>query len=149
MPEATAIADHAPALELEIDLSKPGRARLLRRLGKRSRGGATNKRELGNSVRDIGSLPSTETTMGARTTSERVAQSLQARTRASSPIAGSASHRSPKTTQLGRLGATAFSDRVRTVASSHCSAYRGHGLPFAPSHPAHRTRTRNHATGLR
>src|SRR2546430_10670110 len=105
MSEATAVADDALALEFEIDLSKPGCARLLRRLGKRTRGGTTDKRELGNSVRDIGSLPSTETTMGARTTSERLAQSLQARTRASSPIAGSASHRSPTTTQLGRLAA--------------------------------------------
>src|SRR5260370_1034324 len=52
MPEATAIADNALALEFEIDLSKPGRSRLLRRLGKRTGGGATDKREFGNSVRD-------------------------------------------------------------------------------------------------
>jgi DNA-binding CsgD family transcriptional regulator len=44
-------ADNALALELKIDLSQSGRARLLRRLGKRMGASATDKRELGDSVR--------------------------------------------------------------------------------------------------
>src|SRR6266704_448206 len=97
MPEATAIADNALALELKIDLSKQGSARLLRRLGKRTGGGATDKREFGDSIRDPGPLPPAQTTMGARATSEHAAQSLQTRTRASSPVAGSPRHSSPET----------------------------------------------------
>jgi len=87
MPEAAAIADNALALELKIDLSKQGRARLLRRLGKRMGPSATDKREFGDSVRDPGPLPFAQRTMGARATSERAARSLQTRTRASSPVA--------------------------------------------------------------
>src|SRR6266404_3794967 len=122
MPEATAIADNAVALELEVDLSKSGRARFLRCLGKRMGTSATDKRQFGDSVRDTGSLSPAQTTMGARATSERAAQSLQTRTRAPSPIAGTARHGPFETTQLGRLGATAFSDRVRSLAPSHCAA---------------------------
>src|SRR5436190_9454968 len=149
MPEATAVTDNAVALELKIDLSKPGRARLLRRLGKRMGTSATDKRELGDPIRDTGPLPPAQTTMGARATPERAAQSLQTGTRASSAVARSTRHSSPQTTQLGRLGATAFSRRVRSVAPSHCSADRDSGLPFAASRPAHGARTRNHATSLR
>ena len=149
MPKATAIADNAVALELEIDLSKPGCARLLRRLGKRMGTGATDKRELRDPIRDTGSMSFAQTTMGARATPERAAQSLQTGTRASSPVAGFTRHSSPQTTQLGRFGAAAFSRRVRSVAPSHCSADRGSGLPFAASRPAHGARTGNHATSLR
>src|SRR5437667_3857199 len=149
MPKATAVADNALALELKIDLSKPGCARLLRRLGKRMGTGATDKRELRDPIRDTGSMSFAQTTMGARPTPERAAQSLQTGTRASSPVAGFTRHSSPQTTQLGRFGAAAFSRRVRSVAPSNGSANRGSGLPFAASRPAHRTRTGNYATGLR
>src|SRR4029077_4116640 len=131
MPEATAVADNALALELKIDLSKPGRARFLRRLGKRMGASATNKREFGHSVRDLGSVSFAQRTMGASATSQRAAQSVQTRTRASSPVARSTRYSSAQTTQLGRLGATPFPDRVRSVA--HRSADRASGLPFAAS----------------
>src|SRR5258708_1124933 len=89
MPEATAFADNALALELKIDLSKQGRARLLRRLGKRMGASATDKRgDFGDSIRDTGSMPTTQTTVGARAPSKRAAQSLQTRARASSPVGG-------------------------------------------------------------
>src|SRR6266403_3240186 len=149
MPKATAVADNALALELKIDLSKPGRARFLRCLGKRTGGGATDKRELGDSVRDLGSLSPTQTAMGARATSERAAQSLQTRTRASSPVAGTRRHGPFETTRLSRSGAAAFSDRVRGLAPSHRSACRGNSLPFAASDPADQTRTGNYAISLR
>src|SRR6267143_5987306 len=87
--------------------------------------------------------------MGTRATSQPAAQSVQTRTRAPSPVAGSTRHGSPETTRLDRLGAAAFSDRVRSLAPSHRSADRGCGLSFAASRPAHVARTRNHATGLR
>src|SRR5947207_15384805 len=123
MPEATAVTDNAVALELKIDLSKPGRARLLHRLGKRMGTSATDKRELGDPIRDTGSMSFAQTTMGARATPERAAQSLQTRTRTPSQVAGSTRHSSPETTQLDRPGATAFSDRVRSLAPLHGSAY--------------------------
>src|SRR5207302_10819037 len=93
MPEATAIADNALALEPKIDLSKPGRARFLRCLGKRMGASATDKRDFWNSIRDTGSLPPAQTTMSARATSQRSAQSLQTPTRASSPVVGTTCHR--------------------------------------------------------
>src|SRR5205814_1849014 len=142
MPEATAVADHALALELKIDLSKQGRARFLRRLGKGMGTSATDKREFGDPIRDTGSMSFAQTTMGARATPERAAQSLQTRTGAPSPVARSTRHRSPETTQLGRPGAAAFSDRMRSLAPSRGSGYRGSGLPFAASRPAHGARTR-------
>jgi len=123
MPEATAVADNALALELKIDLSKQGRARFLRRLGKGMGTSATDKREVGDPIRDTGSMSFAKTTMGARATPERAAQTLQTRTRAPSPVAGSTRHSSPETTQLDRLGAAAFSDRVRSLAPSRGSAY--------------------------
>src|SRR5437667_12042220 len=86
MPEATTIADNALALEPKIDLSKPGCARFLRCLGKRMGASATDKRKFRDSIRDTGSLPPAQTTKGARSTSQRRAQSLQARTRESSPV---------------------------------------------------------------
>src|SRR5260370_37104387 len=106
MHEATAIADNALALELKIDLSKPGRARFLRRLGKRMGASATNKREFGDSARDLGSLPPTQTTMGERATSHCAAQKLQTRTGAPSAIAGTTCHRSFEAAQLSRPAAT-------------------------------------------
>src|SRR5229473_1179115 len=149
MPEATAFADHALALESKIDLSKPGRARLLRRLGKRTGRGATDKREFGNSVRDLGSLPPAQARMGARAGPQRAAQSLRERARASSPVAGTTRHRPFETAQLRRLGAAAFSDRMRSLAPSPWSAYQDNSVPFATSRPAYRARTANHAAGLR
>src|SRR6266567_1653721 len=146
MPEATAVADDALALELKSDLSKPGRARFLRRLGKRTGGGATDKREFGDSIRDTGSLPPAQTPMGARAASQRAAQSFQTRARASSPVAGTARHRSSETAQLSRLGAAAFSDRVRSLAPSP-SAHRG-SLPVAGSCSPDQTPTGNYTIGL-
>src|SRR6266404_400274 len=121
MPEATAIADNALALELEIDLSKQGRARFLRCLGKRMGTSATDKRQFGDSVRDPGSLSPAQTTLGAGATAECAAQSLQTRTCAPSPVAGTTRHGPFETTQLSRLGATTFSDRVRSLAPSRYS----------------------------
>src|SRR5437588_11516310 len=148
MPEATAIADNALALEPKIDLSKPGRARFLRCLGKRMGASATDKRKFGDSIRDTGSLSPAQTTMGARTTSQRSAQSLQARTRASSPVVGTTRHRSFETAQLSRPGAATFSDRVRGLAPSPCSACRGNRLPVAGSCPPDQTPAGNYTIGL-
>src|SRR5438552_979694 len=133
MPEATAFADNALALELKIDLSKQSRARLLRRLGKGTGNSATDKREFGDSMRDTGSLPPAQTTMGARATSQRNAQSLQTRTRASSPVAGTTRHGPFETTRLSRPGTAAFFDRVRGFTASPCSACPGNDLPVAGS----------------
>src|SRR6266852_3887795 len=140
MPEATAFADHALALESKIDLSKPGRARLLRRLGKRTGRGATDKREFRNSVRDLGSLPPAQARMGARAGPQRAAQSLQERTRQPSAVTGTARHGPFETAQLRRLGAAAFSDRMRSLAPSPWSAYQDNSVPFATSRPAYRAR---------
>src|SRR5437773_7181727 len=100
MPEATAVTDNAVALELKIDLSKPGRARLLRRLGKRMGTSATDKRELGDPIRDTGSMSIAQKTIGARATPESAAQSRQTGTHASSPVAGFSSHSSPQPPQI-------------------------------------------------
>src|SRR6266568_5554239 len=148
MPETTATADNALALELKIDLSKPGRARLLRRLGKGMEASAADKRDFGDSIRDTGSLPPTQTTMGARATSQRSAQSLQTRTRASSPVAGTTRHGPFETTQLSRPGTAAFFDRVRGLAASPCSACRGNDLPVAGSCSPDQTPTGNYTIGL-
>src|SRR5438132_485939 len=95
-----------------------------------------------------GDLSSAETKMGARATSQRSAQSLQARTRASSPVVGTTRHRSFETAQLSRPGAATFSDRVRGLAPSPCSACRGNGLPVAGSCPPDQTPTGNYTIGL-
>src|SRR5438552_5411637 len=110
-------------MELKTDLPKPGRARLLRTVGKRTRGGATDESDLTDSERDFGSMPSAQTTMGARATPCCAANRLQRRTRASSAIAAFASDAPSKTTQLVRRGAAAFSYRVRRFAPSGCSIY--------------------------
>src|SRR5436309_14491315 len=102
MPEATAIADNALAMELEIDLSKPGGARFLRCLGKRMGAIATDKRMFWDSIRDTGSLPPAQTTMGARATSQRTVQSLQLRKHASYPVVGTTRHGPFETTPLCR-----------------------------------------------
>src|SRR5439155_6344005 len=86
LPEPIANADNSLAMELKTDLPKPGRARLLRTVGKRTRGGATDERDLTDSVRDFGSMPSAQTTMGARATPCCASSRLQRRTGASSAI---------------------------------------------------------------
>src|SRR5438874_9811521 len=100
-------------MELKTDLSKPSRARLLRSMGKRTRGGATDERDLTDSVRDFGSMPSAQTAMGARATPNAfgAANRLQRRTGASSAITAFASNAPFETAQLMRRGAAAFSYR--------------------------------------
>src|SRR6266480_155226 len=122
-------------MELKADLSKPGRARLLRSVGKRTRGGATDESDLTDSVRDFGSLPSAQATMGAGATPYCSANRLQRRTGASSAIAAFASDASFETTRFSRRGAAAFSYRMRRFALCRCCAYRARKVPFAASYP--------------
>src|SRR5947209_12146882 len=103
-------------MELKTDLPKPGRARLLRTVGKRTRGGATDERDLTDSVRDFGSMPSAQTTMGARATPCCASSRLQRRTGASSAIAAFTSDYPVETAELMRRGAAPFSYRVRAFA---------------------------------
>src|SRR5437899_12297123 len=87
LPEPVANADNSPAMEFEADLPKPGRTRLLRTVGKGTRGGATDERNLTDSARDFGSMPSAQTTMGARATPCCASDRVQRRTGATSAIA--------------------------------------------------------------
>src|SRR5439155_21506967 len=131
---------------------KPGRARLLCTVGKRTRGGATDEPDLTDSVRDFGSMPSAQTTMGARATPNAFGASdrLQRRTGASSAIAAFTSDYPFETAELMRRGAAAFSYRVRGFAPSRCSIQGvGSERPFAASCPTHEARTGNRATCLR
>src|SRR6266576_5153131 len=105
-------------MELKADLSKPGRARLLRTVGTRTRGVATDERDLTDSVRDFGSMPSAQTAMGAHATPYCASNRLQRRTGASSAIAAFTSDYPFETTELVRCGAAAFSYRVRGYAPS-------------------------------
>src|SRR5207249_3444854 len=137
-------------MELKTDLPKPGRARLLCTVGKRTRGGATDERDLTDSVRDFGSMPSAQTAMGARGTPYCASNRLQRRTGASSAIAVFTSDYPFETAQLMRRGAAAFSYRVRGFAPSRCSIQGvGSERPFADSCPTHEARTGNRATCLR
>src|SRR5205809_6975406 len=110
-------------MELKTDLSKPSRARLLRTVGKRTRGGATDERDLTDPVRDFGSMPSTQTTMGARATPYCASNRLQRRTGAPSTVAAFASDRPVETARFSRRGAAAFSYRVRGFAPSRYSIH--------------------------
>src|SRR4029453_14168182 len=144
------MADDSPAVELEADLPKPGRPRLLRTVGKRTRGRATDERDLTDSVRDFGSMPSAQTTMGARATPDCAANRLQRRTGASSAIAAFASDAPFETTQFMRRGAAAFSYRVRRFTPSRGSIYgAGSERPFAASCSTHQARTGSCAASLR
>src|SRR6266481_5117014 len=129
-------------MELKTDRPKPGRARLLRTVGKGTRGGATDERNLTDSVRDFGSMPSAQTAMGARATPYCVSNRLQRRTGASSAIAAFTSDYPFETAELMRRGAAAFSYRVRRFAPSHCSI-RGAGSErsFAASRSTQQART--------
>src|SRR5437667_5662533 len=137
-------------MELKTNLSKPSRARLLRTVGKRTRGGATDERDLTDSVRDFGSVPSAQTAMGARATPYCASNRLQRRTGASSAIAAFTSDYPFETAELMRRGAAAFSYRVPRFAASRCSIYRaGSEHPFPASCSTHQTRTRSCAACLR
>src|SRR6266446_10145629 len=136
-------------MELKTDLPKPGRARLLRTVGERTRGGATDERDLTDSVRDFGSMPSAQTAMGARATPYCPSNRLQRRTGASSAIAAFPSDYPFETAELIRRGAAAFSYRVRGFALFHWHADRVDERPFAASRPAHQARTGSCATCLR
>src|SRR5438046_982804 len=104
-------------MELKADLSKPRRARLLRGVGKRTRGGATDESDLTDSFPDFGSMPPAQTTMGARATHERAANKLQGRTDPSSAIAAFASNAPFETARFSRRSAPAFPYRVRRFAA--------------------------------
>src|SRR5437016_3208555 len=136
-------------MELKTDLSKPGRARLLCTVGKRTRGGATDERDLADSVRDFGSMPSAQTTMGARATSYCASNRLQRRTGASSAIVTFTSDYPFETAELMRRGAAAFSYRVRGFATSHSIHGAGNERPFAASCSTHQARTGSCAACLR
>ena len=102
-----------------------------------------------DSGRDFGSMPSAQTTMGARATPYCAANRLQRRTGASSTIAAFASNAPVETAQLVRRGAAAFSYRVRGFAPSRCSVQGARGeRPFTASRPAYAPRTRSCATCL-
>src|SRR5436309_1773222 len=149
LPEPVANADNSPAMEFEADLPKPGRTRLLRTVGKRTRGGAADESDLTDSVRDFGSMPPAQTTMGGRATYERAANKLQGRTGASSAIAAFASDNPSETAQFNRCGAAAFSYRVRRFALFSYCACRAGERPFAAFGSTHEARTGNRATCLR
>src|SRR6266704_1445385 len=137
-------------VEPKIDLPKPGRARLLRTVGKRTRGGATDERDLTDSVRDFGSMPSAQTTMDTRATPCCATNRLQRRMGASSAIAAFTSDYPFETAELMRRGAATFSYRVRGFAPSRCSIYGvGSERPFASSCPTHQARTGSCAACLR
>src|SRR5947207_10258656 len=89
--DASAVADDSFALEFKTGLSKPGRARLLCRMGKRTERSAIDKHAFAGSTRNIGSMPSAQTTMVSSETSKCPAQTLQKRACASSAIATFAS----------------------------------------------------------
>src|SRR5207247_5456606 len=134
----------------KTDLPKPGRARLLCTVGKRTRGGATDERDLTDSVRDFGSMPSAQTAMGARATPYCASNRLQRRTGASSAIVAFTSDYPFETAELMRRGAAAFSYRMRRFEPSGCSIYgAGSEHPFAASCSTHQTRTRSCAACLR
>ena len=84
--------------------------------------GATDESDLTDSVRDFGSMPSAQTTMGARATPYCATNRLQRKTGASSAIAAFASDDSFETAQFVRRSAAAFSYRVRRFAPSGCSS---------------------------
>src|SRR5882724_11796349 len=128
-------------MELKTDLPKPGRARLLCTVGKRTRGGATDERDLTDSVRDFGSMPSAQTAMGARATPYCASNRLQRRTGASSAIAAFTSDYPFETAELMRRGAATFSCPVRRFAPSNCFGRRAAEFPFAAFSPTYETRT--------
>src|SRR6266478_8170677 len=141
LPEPIANADNSLAMELKADLPKPGRARLLRTVGKRTRGGATDERDLTDSVRDFGSMPSAQTTMGARATPCCASNRLQRRTGASSAISRFAGNSSSEATHVGRRNAAAFSYRMRRFALFSCRGCWAGELAFAASRPTHQAGT--------
>src|SRR5215472_18397491 len=97
-------------MELKTNLPKPGGTRLLRSMGKRTRGGATDERDLTDAVRDFGSVPSAQTAIGARATPCCASNRLQRRTGASSAIAAFTSDYPFETAELMRRGAAARSE---------------------------------------
>src|SRR5438477_8470034 len=136
-------------MEFKADLSKPGRARLRCGLGKRTRGGETNKSDIGDSARDLESMPFAQTKMGICEAPQRAAKKFQRRTRASSALVAFASDYPFETAELIRRGPAAFSYRVRRFAPSGCSAFRAGELHFAAFRPAYAPRTRSCAACLR
>src|SRR5919198_2804597 len=149
MPKPPAIADDSIAMELKADLSKPGGARLLRSVGERTGGGATDEGDLTDSLRDFGSMPAAQTTMGGRAARGCAANRFQRRTSASPAIAAFAGDAPFETAQLSRRGPAAFSYRVRRFALFRRCAYRASERSFAAPCPTHQARTGSCATCLR
>src|SRR6266576_1352710 len=100
-------------MELETDLPKPGRARVLRTVGERTRASETNESDFADSVRDSGSMPRAQATMGRRITRQHVADEFGASAGASPAIAAFASDDSSEAAQVGRRSATALPYQVR------------------------------------
>src|SRR6266480_3100858 len=136
-----AFADDYFALGPKVDLSKQGRARLLRRVGKRAGGSADDKGPVADSVRDIGSMPCAQTAMDAHATHQRAASGLRRRTGASSAKAALASDDSLEAAQVGWCSAAAFSYPVRRFAPSRCFGCGAKELPFAAFSPTYEPRT--------
>src|SRR5881628_3839216 len=107
-------------MEPKADLSEPCRARLLRTVGKGTRGGAADESDLSDSFRDFGSMPSAQTTMegGATPNAFWAANRFQRRTDPTSAITAFASNAPFETAHLSWRGAAAFSYRVRRFAPS-------------------------------
>src|SRR5438309_50689 len=136
-------------MELKLGLSKPGRARFLRVVGKWTGGSAIDKSQFADSARDLGSMPLAQATIGRRATPQCAANKRPRRTGASSALAAFASDAPSETAQLSWRGAAAFSYRVRRLAPSGCSAFRAGELQFAPFRPAYAPRTGSCPTCLR
>ncbi len=104
-------------MELETDLPKPGRARVLRTVGERTRASETNESDFADSVRDFGSMPRSQATMGRRITRQNFPHEFGASTGASPAIAPFASDDSFEAAQVGRRGTATFPYQVRESLS--------------------------------
>src|SRR4029453_3113616 len=113
IPEPLANADDSTAMELKGDLPKPGRARVLRNVGERTRGSETNEGDFADSIRDSGSMSRAQATMGRRITRQHVADEFGTSAGASPAIAAFASDDSCEAAQVSRRSAAALPYQVR------------------------------------
>ncbi len=104
-------------MELKGDLPKPGRARVLRNVGERTRGSETNESDFADCVRDSGSMSRAQATMGRRITRQDVADEFGTSGGASPAIAAFASDDSSEAAQVVRRSATALPYQVRESLS--------------------------------
>src|SRR5205823_15041594 len=102
---------------LGTDLPKPGSSRLLRKMGERTRPIETNESDFADSVRNSGSMPRAQATMGRRITRQHLPDEFGASAGASPAIAAFASDDSSEAAQVGRRSATALPYQVRESLS--------------------------------